>query len=134
MEDNVRARIAADIATAEGVRKADLVLKGGQVFNVFTQSWETADVAIRGSRIVGIGEYEGGREIDVHGKYVTPGFMDAHVHLESSMLAPRELAKILLLNGVTTVFADPHEIANVLGVSGIEFFLEETEDMPLSVY
>lgn len=134
MEDNVKARIAADIATAEGMRKADLVLKGGQVFNVFTQSWETADVAIRGSRIVGIGEYDGEREIDVRGKYVTPGFMDAHVHLESSMLAPREFAKILLLNGVTTVFADPHEIANVLGVSGIEFFLEATEDMPLSVY
>jgi adenine deaminase len=134
MDVGTKERIAMDIAVAQGLQQADLVLKGGQVFNVFTRAWETADVAIRGTRIVGIGEYRGKREIDVRGKYVTPGLMDAHVHLESSMLAPRELAKILLLNGVTTVFADPHEIANVLGVEGIEFFLSETEDMPLTVY
>jgi adenine deaminase len=134
MDVGTKERIAMDIAVAQGLQQADLVLKGGQVFNVFTREWETADVAIRGTQIVGIGEYRGKREIDVRGKYVTPGLMDAHVHLESSMLAPRELAKILLLNGVTTVFADPHEIANVLGVEGIEFFLSETEDMPLTVY
>ena len=91
-------------------------------------------MAIRGTHVVGIGAYSGKREIDVRGQYVTPGLMDAHVHLESSMLSPRELAKILLLNGVTTVFADPHEIANVLGAEGIEFFLSETEEMPLTVY
>lgn len=121
------------IPTAKGERPADLVLKGGHVFNVFTRSWEEADVAIKGNKIVGVGEYSGEEEIDVSGKYLTPGFIDAHVHLESSMLSPRELVKILLLNGVTTVVADPHEITNVMGTNGIEFFLRETEEMPFSV-
>lgn len=134
MDIGTKERIAMDIAVAQGLQQADLVLKGGHVFNVFTRSWEEADVAICGTHVVGIGAYSGKREIDVRGQYVTPGLMDAHVHLESSMLSPRELAKILLLNGVTTVFADPHEIANVLGAEGIEFFLSETEEMPLTVY
>ena len=115
-------------------RAADIVLKGGFVFNSFTGEWESGDVAIAGATIAGIGSYSGQKEIDVTGKYVTPGLMDAHLHIESTMVAPRELAKILLLNGVTTIFADPHEIANVLGCAGIELMLAETEDMPLDIF
>lgn len=126
--------LAAVLAVARGEAPADIVLKGGFVFNSFTGEWETGDVAITGTTIAGIGIYSGQKEIDVTGKYVTPGLMDAHLHIESTMVAPRELAKILLLNGVTTVFADPHEIANVLGCAGIELMLAETEDMPLDVF
>ena len=126
--------LAAVLAVARGEAPADIVLKGGFVFNSFTGEWETGDVAIAGTTIAGIGIYSGQKEIDVTGKYVTPGLMDAHLHIESTMVAPRELAKILLLNGVTTIFADPHEIANVLGCAGIELMLAETEDMPLDVF
>lgn len=126
--------LAAVLAVARGEAPADIVLKGGFVFNSFTGEWETGDVAIAGTTIAGIGIYSGQKEIDITGKYVTPGLMDAHLHIESTMVAPRELAKILLLNGVTTIFADPHEIANVLGCAGIELMLAETEDMPLDVF
>ena len=126
--------LAAVLAVSRGEAPADIVLKGGFVFNSFTGEWETGDVAIAGTTIAGIGIYSGQKEIDVTGKYVTPGLMDAHLHIESTMVAPRELAKILLLNGVTTIFADPHEIANVLGCAGIELMLAETEDMPLDVF
>lgn len=126
--------LAAVLAVARGEAPADIVLKGGFVFNSFTGEWETGDVAIAGTTIAGIGIYSGQKEIDVTGKYVTPGLMDAHLHIESTMVAPRELAKILLLNGVTTIFADPHEIANVLGCAGIELMLAETEDMPLDIF
>lgn len=131
-----RAKIerAALLAVARGDVDADLVLKGGFVFNGFTGEWEVGDVAIIGDTIAGIGNYKGKKELDVTGKYVTPGLMDAHLHIESTMVAPRELAKILLLNGVTTIFADPHEIANVLGTEGIELMLAETEAMPLDVF
>lgn len=122
------------IDTASGLLAADLVLKGGQVFNVFTGKWEQADIAVCGSRIAGIGSYMGKKELDVTGLYLTPGLMDAHVHFESSMLAPREMIKILLLNGVTGAITDPHEITNVMGVSGLRFMLKETEDIPFSVY
>lgn len=126
--------LAAVLAVARGEAPADIVLKGGFVFNSFTGEWETGDVAIAGTTIAGIGIYSGQKEIDVTGKYVTPGLMDAHLHIESTMVAPCELAKILLLNGVTTIFADPHEIANVLGCAGIELMLAETADMPLDVF
>lgn len=135
MKEHLQQLNLADVlAAARGEVPADIVLKGGFVFNSFTGEWETGDVAIVGTTIAGIGSYSGKKEIDVAGKYVTPGLMDAHLHMESTMVAPRELAKILLLNGVTTIFADPHEIANVLGVAGIELMLAETEDMPLDVF
>ena len=104
------------------------------MFNSFTGEWETADVAVCGSVIAGIGSYKGAEEYNMAGKYLTPGFLDAHMHIESTMLAPRELARLLLLNGVTGIFADPHEIANVLGTEGLQWMLEETEGMPLDVF
>lgn len=122
------------LRVARGLEKADLVLKGGNVFNSFTGEWETADIAVCGSVIAGIGSYKGAEEYNMAGKYLTPGFLDAHMHIESTMLAPRELARLLLLNGVTGIFADPHEIANVLGTEGLQWMLEETEDMPLDVF
>ena len=122
------------LRVARGLEKADLVLKGGNVFNSFTGEWETADVAVCGSVIAGIGSYKGAEEYNMAGKYLTPGFLDAHMHIESTMLAPRELARLLLLNGVTGIFADPHEIANVLGTEGLQWMLAETEGMPLDVY
>lgn len=122
------------LRVARGLEKADLVLKGGNVFNSFTGEWEIADIAVCGSVIAGIGSYKGAEEYNMAGKYLTPGFLDAHMHIESTMLAPRELARLLLLNGVTGIFADPHEIANVLGTEGLQWMLEETEDMPLDVF
>ena len=122
------------IDTAMGRLEADLVLKGGNVFNVFLKTWEVADVAISGSKIVGIGQYKGRQEIDVTGLYLTPGLMDAHVHFESSMLSPREMVKVLLLNGVTGAITDPHEITNVLGEKGLRFMLDETANIPFSAY
>ena len=122
------------ISVAMGEQEADLVLKGGHVFNVFLKTWEDADVAISGNKIVGIGEYTGKEETDVTGLYLTPGLMDAHVHLESSMLAPRDMVKVLLLNGVTGAILDPHEITNVLGENGFRFMLEETAGSPFSAY
>ncbi len=118
------------IDVAAGRQEADLVLKGGHVFNVFLKNWEDADIAISGSKIVGIGNYTGKHVLDVTGLYLTPGLMDAHVHFESSMLSPREMVKVLLLNGVTGAIADPHEITNVLGEKGFRFMLEETEGIP----
>ena len=126
--------VEEQIDAAMGRQEADLVLKGGHVFNVFLKTWEDADVAISGSKIVGIGEYEGKQVIDVTGLYLTPGLMDAHVHFESSMLSPREMVKVLLLNGVTGAVTDPHEITNVLGEKGLRFMLDETANIPFSAY
>ena len=126
--------VEEQIDVAAGRQDADLVLKGGHVFNVFLKTWEDADIAISGSKIVGIGKYEGKQVLDVTGLYLTPGLMDAHVHFESSMLSPREMVKVLLLNGVTGAITDPHEITNVLGENGFRFMLEETAGIPFSAY
>lgn len=108
---------------ANGVCKADLVLKHGRILNVFTEEIIDADVAICGDTIVGVGSYEGIREVDCTGKYLVPGFLDAHMHIESSMVAPGELAKVLVQAGTTTIIADPHEIVNVCGTKGMDYFL-----------
>ena len=104
---------------ANGRQKADLVLKNGNVLNVFTEEVLKADVAICGDTIVGVGEYEGEKEIDCTGRYLVPGFIDAHMHIESCMAAPGELAKVLAKAGTTTIIADPHEIVNVSGTNGL---------------
>ena len=109
---------------ANGIRKADIVLKHGKVLNVFTEEILEADVAICGDTIVGVGSYEGEREIDCTGKYLVPGFLDAHMHIESSMVSPGELSKVLVQAGTTTIVADPHEIVNVCGVKGMDYFLK----------
>ena len=122
------------IMTAKGERKAELVLKNAEVFHVFTGEFIKGDIAIVEGRIAGIGNYEGEQEIDLRGKYVTPGFIDGHIHLESSMLSPLEFARAVVPAGTTTVIADPHEIANVMGMAGVRYLLDATEDLPLNVY
>lgn len=116
-----------DIDIAVGRIKAPLVLKNANIINVFVQCIEKNDIAINGDRIVGIGNYEGEQEIDCTGLYVSPGFIDAHVHVESSMVTPEVFSQLLIRRGVTTAIADPHEIANVLGLKGIEFMLENSK-------
>jgi adenine deaminase len=126
--------LARTIRVARGQEPADVVLRGGRVVDVLSQAVRTADVAILGDRIVGVGDGLAGREtIDVGGRFVCPGFIDAHVHIESSMVAPGRFADAVLPHGTTTVVSDPHEIANVLGVAGVQWMLEASEGLDLSV-
>ena len=121
------------IDVAMGRKKADLVLKNAVYVNVFSNELCRGDIAITGGRIAGMGSYEGKTEIDVAGKIVCPGFIDAHIHLESSLVSPREFAKAVVPHGTTTVVTDPHEIANVMGTDGIEYMLQSTENLPVDV-
>ena len=122
------------ISAACGRKKAELVLKHAKIVNVFTESIEDGDVAVEDGVIVGIGEYDGVREIDVHGCYVAPGLIDGHIHLESSMASPEEFARMVVAHGTAAVITDPHEIANVAGTAGIRYMLEATEGLELDVY
>ncbi|HZT96280.1 MAG TPA: adenine deaminase [Chloroflexota bacterium] len=122
------------IAIARGTEPADLVLKGGKVVSVFTDEVFPADVAISGGHVVGLGEYNGVEEVDVSGQFVLPGFIDGHCHIESSKLDVDEFARAVLRCGTTAVVVDPHEMANVLGVAGIEYVLERSEGIPLDVF
>ena len=111
-----------------------MVLKNAEVFHVYTGEFILCDIAIADGYIAGTGSYFGIEEIDMQGKYITPGFIDAHVHIESSMLTPYQFAKAALPCGVTTIVTDPHEIANVCGAKGIQYMLDATERLPLNVY
>ena len=121
------------IEVAAGREKADLVLKNASYVNVFSSELCKADIAVAEGLIVGMGEYSGETEVDVSGKIVLPGFIDAHIHLESAMVSPCEFAKAVLPHGTTTVICDPHEIANVMGTDGIEYMLQATENLPVDV-
>ena len=121
------------IDVAAGRAPADLVLKNATYVNVFSNELCHGDIAVAEGLIVGMGEYHGKVEVDVSGKLVLPGFIDAHIHLESSLLSPTEFAKAVLPHGTTTVITDPHEIANVMGTDGIEYMLQATEDLPVDV-
>jgi len=125
---------AQGIAAARGDVPADLVIKGCHVLSVFTREWLDTDVAIVGEEIVGLGSYQGREVIDGGGSWLTPGFIDAHMHIESSKLMVDEFARAVLPQGTTTVVADPHELANVLGAEGVHWLLDATEDLPLEVY
>ena len=122
------------IAVARGQKKADVVLKGGSLVNVFSGEVYRIDVAIAQGKIAGLGTYDGKKVIDVSSQYVLPGFIDSHVHIESSMLTPAEFARAALPHGTTAVVADPHEIANVLGKKGVRYMLDATEGLPLDFY
>jgi adenine deaminase len=122
------------MAVARGDAPADLVLAGGRVLSVFTKEWLDVDVAILDGHIVGLGRYEGRERIDVSGAFLVPGFIDAHMHLESSKLTVDEFARAVLVHGTTAVVADPHEIANVLGTDGIHWLLDSCADLPLDVF
>ncbi|MDQ3707193.1 MAG: adenine deaminase [Chloroflexota bacterium] len=126
------------LAVARGDAPADLVLTGGQLVNVFTGEIYPAEVAIVGDRVAGVspspGTYTGKQTLELAGEYIAPGFMDAHVHIESSMLLPAEYANAVLPHGTTAVVTDPHEIANVYGVEGVRFMLQASEGLPLHVF
>ena len=121
------------IAAAAGREPADLVLKNATFVNVFSNELSTMDIAVAEGLIVGMGSYQGRSEVDCTGKIVLPGFLDAHIHLESSLVSPTEFVKAVLPHGTTTVVTDPHEIAKVMGTDGIEYMLQATEDLPVDV-
>ena len=121
------------INAAAGREPADLVLKNAAYVNVFSNEICHADIAVAEGLIVGIGQYSGAVEYDCSGRIVLPGFLDAHIHLESSLVSPKEFVKAVLPHGTTTVITDPHEIANVMGTDGIEYMLQATEDLPVDV-
>jgi adenine deaminase len=127
--------LAPFLRVARGDEAADLVLRNGRVINVFTAEIVEADVAIAGDRIVGVGAgYSGRDEVDLGGRYVCPGLIDSHVHIESSMVNPAQFARAVVPRGTTTVVADPHEIANVAGLDGIRYMLDASEQLALTVY
>jgi len=121
------------IDVAAGREKADLVLKNATYVNVFSGELDTCDIAVCEGLIVGLGSYEGYAEADMTGKVVCPGFIDAHIHLESSLVSPAEFARAVLPHGTTTVITDPHEITNVMGTDGIDYMLAATEELPVDV-
>ena len=121
------------IAAAAGREPADLVLKNATFVNVFSNELSTMDIAVAEGLIVGMGSYQGRSEVDCTGKIILPGFLDAHIHLESSLVSPTEFVKAVLPHGTTTVVTDPHEIANVMGTDGIEYMLQATENLPVDV-
>jgi adenine deaminase len=128
------ADLARRLAVARGDERADLVVRGGRVLSVFTREWLETDVAIADGYVAGLGDYDGAEQIDVSGRYVVPGFIDAHMHLESPKLLPDEFARLVLPLGTTAVVADPHELANVLGTDGVHWLLDFCAELPLDVY
>jgi adenine deaminase len=122
------------LAVARGDAEPDLVVAGARVFSAFTREWLEGDVAVSGGRIAGIGRYDGGERIDAAGRFLVPGLIDAHVHVESSKLLPAEFARVVVARGTTAVVCDPHEIANVLGAAGAKWLLDASEGLPLRVY
>jgi adenine deaminase len=130
--DNNHLRSLIDVAA--GRRDADLLLKNARVVNVVSHEINEGDIAISGERIAGIGKYEAARTVDLKGRYVCPGFIDAHVHIESSLLSVPEFARVVAAHGTTTVIADPHEFANVMGTEGISFVLRSAKYAPIDIF
>ncbi len=122
------------IKMARGEAEPDIVLKNAKIVNVFSGTIHDADVAICEDTIVGVGEYDARRVIDLNGRFVSPGFLDSHVHIESSMVTPSEYARAVVPQGTTSVVIDPHEIANVAGKAGIKYMIDSSENSPLDVY
>ena len=134
-KNNQTTNLEKVINVAKGVEKADLVIKNVKVINVLSEEIYEADIAIADDLIVGVAKgYEGVEEIDGNGLYASPSFIDGHVHIESSMLMPSEFARTVVPSGTTTVIADPHEIANVMGLQGISFVREASKNLPLDVF
>ena len=122
------------IAVAAGREKADLVLKNAKYLNVFSNEFLSGDIAVANGLIAGVGKYDGKTEIDVSGKLVLPGFIDAHIHLESSMVTPAEFAKAVVAHGTPTGRTDPHEITNVMGIDGVEYMIQASQNLPIDVH
>lgn len=129
-----RKQLTRRISVASGKEPADTVVKNGRIIDVFNGEIIEGDIAIVDGYFAGVGKYEGKHTVDANGRYVLPAFIDGHVHIESSLVAPSEFAKVLLPHGVTTVIADPHEIGNVLGAPGIQYILDSSENLPFDFY
>ncbi|MDF2788542.1 MAG: ade [Neobacillus sp.] len=129
-----RKQLARRISVASGKEPADTVVKNGRIIDVFNGEIIEGDIAIVDGYFAGVGQYDGKHIVDAKGRYVVPAFIDGHVHIESSLVTPSEFAKVLLPHVVTTVIADPHEIANVLGTAGIQYMLDSSEDLPFDIY
>ncbi|WHY01551.1 adenine deaminase [Neobacillus sp. DY30] len=129
-----RNQLTRRISVASGKEPADTVVKNGRIIDVFNGEIIEGDIAIVDGYFAGIGQYDGKNVVNAHGRYVLPAFIDGHVHIESSLVTPSEFAKVLLPHGVTTVIADPHEIANVLGTAGIQYILDSSEHLPFDIY
>jgi adenine deaminase len=126
--------LARRLAVARGDEPADVVVRGGRVLSVFTREWLEVDIAVVDGWIAGLGDYEGYELVDASDRYVVPGFIDAHMHLESTKLLPDEFARLVLPLGTTAVVLDPHELANVLGTDGVHWLLDACEGLPLDFY
>jgi adenine deaminase len=126
--------LARRLAVARGDEPADVVVRGGRVLSVFTREWLDVDIAVADGWIAGLGEYDGRDVVDASGSYVVPGFIDAHMHLESTKLLPDEFARLVLPLGTTAVVLDPHELANVLGTDGVHWLLDACDGLPLDFY
>lgn len=122
------------LAVARGDAPADLVFGGGKVVNLFNGSLEQVDVAVHRGRVVGLGSYQGRRQVDLKGAYLCPAFMEGHIHVESSLLAPAELAKAMVPHGTCALVGDPHEIGNVLGLAGVQAMLAASRDLPMEFF
>ena len=127
-------KLREQIYSALGKTKVDLVIKNARVLNVFTEQFEKRDIAVKDGLIVGLGSYEGIEEIDARNKAVVPGFIDGHIHLESSIVSPKQFCKAVVPHGTTAVIADPHEITNVLGKTGFYYMMEASKGLPMDVY
>lgn len=122
------------LAVARGDEPADLVIRRGRVFSVFTREWLETDVAVCDGYVAGLGDYDGVEQLDASSRYLVPGFIDAHMHLETPKLLPDEFARLVLPLGTTAVVVDPHEIANVLGTDGVHWLLDACNSLPLDVF
>jgi adenine deaminase len=121
------------LKAARGLAPADAVFRNALMFNPFTGGWEHGDLAIKDGMILGVGDYAGTSEYDLNGSYIIPGLIDAHAHIESSLLTPHEFARLVACHGTTTVIADPHELANVAGTRGIDFMLSQREGAVIDI-
>src|SRR6266581_1568956 len=130
----VSSDLSRRLAVARGDEPADVVVRGGRVLSVFTREWLDVDIAIADGWVAGLGEYEGRDVVDASGRFVVPGFIDAHMHLESTKLLPDEFARLVLPLGTTAVVLDPHELANVLGTDGVHWLLDACDGLPLDFY
>ena len=133
MESRLK-KISSTIEISGGGKRVDLLLKNARVINTFSGDIHSTHVAIHDGHVVGFGDYKAAKTMDLKGAYVSPGFIDGHVHIESSMVKIPEFARVVLPHGTTSAVIDPHEIANVLGLDGIKYMLASSEDSPLSVY
>ncbi len=131
---DIKKKYKRRVELASGRDKVELLLKNCQIVNVFSHSIVNGDIAIDSGKIIGIGDYEAVNVIDMEGRYVAPGLIDSHEHMESCLVTPEQLARVVVPKGTTTIIADPHEIANVCGLEGIRFMMEATENIPLNVF